>query len=206
MAKKTYKKSITQAQKQLVKQIKSVDLKIISRDTNFEKIKAHYLSPAKYVLSDKNESIRMRWQAIFTMKLNRMSDTEIVNVLSEEGMSHAQAYNDIRNSSLLFGDVTASNPAAKRVVYESYALDILKRCMEDGDTDNELKALKLLTEISGINDDNLQSFNPEKLKNEELKLSMSDLAKDVLKKLAQRGVVDMNEIPAEDVDYTDVNE
>jgi hypothetical protein len=200
------RKSINQAQKELVKQIKSVDLKIVSRDTNFEKIKAHYLNPAKYDLSAKNESIRLRWHAIFTMKLNRMTDTEIVNILMKEGMGHAQAYNDIRNSCSLFGDVTNSNSTSKRVILESYALDLMNRCIEDGDTDNEIKALKLLLDISGVNDEVLQSFNPEKLKNNEVKLGISENTRMLIVKMANAGVIELNDLPAEDIEYAEVDE
>lgn len=204
--KKKYIRSLNQAQKLLVKQIKKVDLKIVSRDTNFEKIKAYYLNPSKYELSEKNEDIRARWQAIFTMKLNHMSDTEIVNILGENGMSHAQAYNDIRNSSLLFGDVTATDPMAQRVVLQHYAMDVLRRCQEDGDYENELKALKLLADFSGIYDDTLQSFNPEKLKNDQVRLAVSKTTEAYIKEIVAFGVVDMNSVPADDVDYTEINE
>lgn len=204
--KKTYKRSLNQSQKLLVKHIKKVDLKIVSRDTNFEKIKAYYLNPSKYELTEKNENIRSRWQAIFTMKLNHMTDTEIVNILSENGMSHAQAYNDIRNSSLLFGDVTATDPMAQRVVLQHYAMDVLRRCQADGDYENELKALKLLADFSGIYDDTLQSFNPEKLKNDQVRLAVSKSTEALLKQIAALGVVDMNSVPAEDIEFTDVDE
>lgn len=173
-------------------------------DTTFDKIKAFYINPEEFPLSDKLEEIRMRWLAISNFSSKAYSKIEIANMLKRDyGISQAQAYIDIRNAENIFGTVTATESNAFKAMWIELTKDYLKRCRQKNDRVNEAKALALLAQYGDLDKDELE-FNPEKLENKELQLVIPKDQLELLKTLVSKGVVDFNNLNVTDVNFEEV--
>lgn len=173
-------------------------------DTTFDKIKAFYINPEEFPLSDKLEEIRMRWLAISNFSSKAYSKIEIANMLKRDyGISQAQAYIDIRNAENIFGTVTATESNAFKAMWIEWTKDYLKRCRQKNDRVNEAKALALLAQYGDLDKDELE-FNPEKLENKELQLVIPKDQLELLKTLVSKGVVDFNNLNVTDVNFEEV--
>jgi ABC-type phosphate transport system auxiliary subunit len=174
-------------------------------DTTFDKILAHYINPDLMPLSETNQEILNRLNEVFALRLNHFSSQQIVNKwVEEKGICKAQAYLDIRNSEKLFGNVLKSDAEGARAIWLEHTRDLLKRCIQKGDRNNETKVLKMLAEYGGFaGEDNLE-FNPEKLENREIKIVLPKLTQDLINKFLENGVVDFNGLDVTQIDYEDV--
>jgi hypothetical protein len=173
-------------------------------DSTFDKIKAFYINPEEFPLSDKLEEIRCRWVAINNFSSKAYGKIEIANMLKRDyGISQAQAYIDIRNSENIFGSITSTESNAFKAMWIEWTKDYLKRCRQKDDRVNEAKALVLLAQYGDLKKDDLE-FNPAKLENKELQLVIPKDQIELLKKLVSKGVVDFNNLNVTDVNYEEV--
>lgn len=174
-------------------------------DSTFDKIKAFYMNPEEFPLSEKLEEIRMRWLAISNFNSKAYGKIEIANMLVRDyGIGHAQAYKDIRNSENIFGSVTATESKAFKAIWIELTKDYLKRCRQKNDRVNEAKALALLAQYGNLDEDELQ-FNPEKLENKEIQIVLPKQMLDVLKGMVGSGVVDFNSLNVTDINFEELS-
>lgn len=175
-------------------------------DTTFDKIKAFYINPEEFPLSDKLEEIRLRWVAITNFTAKAYSKIEIANMLKRDyGISQAQAYIDIRNAENIFGTVTATESKAFKAIWIELTKDYLKRCRQKNDRVNEAKALALLAQYGDLDKDELE-FNPEKLENKEIQIVLPKQLLDILNGMVGNGVVDFNNLNVTDVNFEDITD
>lgn len=175
------------------------------RDTTFEAIMAYHLNPEKYKLSEKQEEIRKRWAEVLTLRLNYYSRIQVANKLIEDhGISLAQAYIDIRNSELLYGNVLKADREGTRAILFEYAHKFYQRSVQKNDLKAQAKALELMGEYGGLKDMDNPEFNPEKLENVEIKIVMDKGLQQLLIEKISKGVVDFNDLNVTDIDFEDV--
>lgn len=173
-------------------------------DTTFDKIKAFYINPEEFPLSDKLEEIRLRWVAITNFTAKAYSKIEIANMLKRDyGISQAQAYIDIRNAENIFGSVSGTSNDAFKAMWIEWTKDYLKRCRQKNDRNNEAKALALLGQYGDLDKDELE-FNPEKLENKELVLNIPKEQLEILEKLTNSGVANFNNLKVIDIEFEEV--
>ena len=175
-------------------------------DTTFDHILAHHIDPIKFPLTDKQEEIRKRWAEVLTLRLNYHSRIQVANKLVlDSGISLAQAYIDIRNSELLYGNVLKADKEGTRAVHYEYAHKLYQRAIQKGDLKIQAKALELMDHFSGGNEVDNPEFNPEKLKNKEIKIGLPKQLLEVLKGVVSKGVVDFNDMDVTDIEFEEVN-
>lgn len=175
------------------------------RDSTFEAIMAYHLNPEKYKLSEKQEEIRKRWAEVLTLRLNYYSRIQVANKLMEDyGISLAQAYIDIRNSELLYGNVLKADREGTRAILFEYAHKFYQRAVQKNDLKSQAKALELMGEYGGLKDMDNPDFNPEKLENKEIKVVMSKDLQVMLLELIKKGTVDFNSLNVTDIDFDEV--
>ena len=176
-------------------------------DSTFDKIKAHFIAPDLYPLSEKNREKYDRYNEIFNLRLAYWSSKEIVNKFVEEkGLSVAQAYLDLRNSENLFGIVLKADAEGSRALWIEWTRDFLKRAKENKDRKSEATALKLLAEYGGFSGEENADFNPEKLENVEIKFAIPKELFKYLKLPNNQGVDDSNMSAPIDIEFENVTE
>jgi len=174
-------------------------------DTTYDKIRAFYIDPDNFPLSETQEEIRQRWIMARSMTLNAYNKFEIVQVMVRDcGISEAQAYNDIRNSENIFGSITDTEEKAFRSIWMEWAKDLLKRSKQKHDRKTEAKVLDLLAKY-GVKEENAE-FNPDKLIDKKVEFTLPKDQLDMLKEMNKKGVVDFNRLPSEETKFIDIQE
>lgn len=173
-------------------------------DSTFDKIQAYYIDPELYPLSETNENIRQRWVMVVNLMLKTYSKFKIANMLvSDFGICHSQAYNDIRNAENMFGKIEQSENEAYKAMWLEWTKDFLKRSRQNKDRKAEGKALDLLAKYGNLDAEQLE-FNPEKLLNKKIEIVLPKNTMEALKKIVSGGVVDFNSLNATDIEFEDV--
>lgn len=174
-------------------------------DSSLDKIRAYYADPKKYELSPTLEAVRERLQHVMQLRLNYWSKQKIVTYLKDHyDIEQAQAYADIRNSELLYGEINETSRKAKQAILYDFSFQFLQRARERGDLKAEAKALELLSKFGGLDEEDNLEFNPEKFEAVTPKLSISNKAMAKFMEMAMKGVVNLNDFNATDIDFEDV--
>src|SRR5690606_30361636 len=130
-------------------------------DSSLDKIRAYYADPKKYELSPTLEAVRERLQHVMQLRLNYWSKQKIVTYLKDHyDIEQAQAYADIRNSELLYGEINETSRKAKQAILYDFSFQFLQRARERGDLKAEAKALELLSKFGGLDEEDNLEFNP----------------------------------------------
>ena len=181
--------------------------KIQKGDTTLEKIMAHHIDPVRFPLSPKLEEIRKRWAEVLTLSFNYYSPQQIVNKLMEDhGVSLAQAYLDVKNAQILYGNVMESDKKGKQAILYEYAHKYYQRAIQAKDLKAQAKALELMSKFGGLDEVDLADFNPEKLENVEIKFAIPKELYQYLKMGEHEGVDDSNLSAPIDIEFENVEE
>jgi len=181
--------------------------KIQKGDTTLEKIMAHHIDPVRFPLSPKLEEIRKRWSEVLTLSFNYYSPQQIVNKLMEDhGVSLAQAYLDVKNAQILYGNVMESDKKGKQAILYEYAHKYYQRAIQAKDLKAQAKALELMSKFGGLDEVDLADFNPEKLENVEIKFAIPKELFKYLKLPDNQGVDDSNLSAPIDIEFENVSE
>lgn len=103
-----------------------------NKSTALNNIRDHYLNGTE--LSKKNEDIRLRWTAVFTLLCNYHSNQQAIpKLMSQFQISEAQAYRDLNNSMQLFGDVLKASKDGHRYIIYELAMKTYQVAAKNGD-------------------------------------------------------------------------
>lgn len=177
------------------------------RDTTFDKIYAYYINPDKYQLTEKEEEIRKRWSAAFSLQLNYHSPEQCVPVLMQEfSISKAQAYRDVRNATALFGDVNKSDKEGKRYILYEYSMRLMQEAIKKNDLDAWGQAINKMIRLARLDEEDQAQINPEKLESNDYKLVLPKEIKQMLKGMVQNGYMDIANMASQDMDFEEIEE
>lgn len=185
--------------------MKKLPFRIQKGDNTLDKIMAHHIDPIRFPLSDKLELIRKRWAEVLTLRFNYYSPQQIVNKLMEDqGISMAQAYLDIKNSEIIYGNVMQADKKGTKAILYEYAHKFYQRAMKSEDLKAQAKALELMAEFGGIRDIEQADYNPEKFENKEITINLSKNLQGKLIDMIGAGVVDFNALDVTEVDFEEI--
>lgn len=173
-------------------------------DTSFDKVWAHYKDPSKFPLTPNQEKIKERWLAAWTLLLKKKKKTKAATILEEAlGVSRAQAFRDIRNAERLFGNVMKADRDGQMALLYEFALEGFKKSLSA----NDFKAAKgfhsAMMECVGEEKD--LNFNPEKLENKPVKMSVNKEVANALLSHLLTGTIDLNNLTI-DADFEEVED
>lgn len=170
-------------------------------DTSFDKIWAHFLDETTYKLTEKQEELKERWLAAWTLRLNFHSTEQAVAVHMEKyGVSRAQAFRDINNAERLFGSLMKTDRAGKMAIWAEYCHKYYLMAIKGKDLKAMGKALELLGKAYEVDRNDTALHNPEKLENKPIKLSITKESAEILKAAFSTGVVNFNKLNIEDAE------
>ena len=175
-------------------------------DSTFDKLFAYYKDSTKYPLTANQTEIKDRWLAAFALRQNFHSREQSTNVLMEKyEISRAQAYRDLRDAERLFGNVMkADRDGTLSILYE-YSHKFLLMAIKAKDLKAIGTALTLLGKYSDIDNENAINYNPEKLENKTIKMSIPKEVKDAIISHLTTGVLDFNDMTV-DAEFQEVEE
>lgn len=174
-------------------------------DSSMDKIRAFYIDPVKYPLSDTLEAIRQRLTVAWNLTMNYWSNQKIVNKWEiDYGLSQAQAYIDIRNARHLFGEINKMDRQAKQNILFQYSYQMLIRARQNADPKAEGKAIDLMGKYSGLKEDEIMEFNIEKFENKDISISLPKKMQEMLLKHLESGSVDFNSIDVTEIEFEEL--
>ena len=175
-------------------------------DSSFDKIYAYYKDASKYPLTEKQTKIKNRWLAAFTLRLNFHSKEQAVNVLMEKyDVSRAQAYRYLKNGERLFGNVMKADRNGSLAILLEYSHKYFLMAVKAKDLKAIGKALDLMGKYSEIDKENAINFNPEKLDNKPIKMSINKEVGNAIINHLEKGTLDFNNLTV-DIDFEEVKE
>jgi hypothetical protein len=173
-------------------------------DSSFDKIYAYYRDPSKYPLTSKQTELKDRWLAAFALRQNFHSREQACNVLMEKyKISRAQAYRDLKNAERLFGNVMKADRDGTLAILYEYSHKYLLMAVKAKDLKAVGKAIELMGKYSDIDKENANNFNPEKLEDKPIKMSIPKEAVTAIVSQLATGALDFNELVV-DTDYEEV--
>lgn len=181
--------------------------KITTGDTTFDKIWAHFLDETKFPLSPKNEEIKERWLAAWTLRLNFHSTEQAVSVhMVKYDISRAQAFRDINNAERLFGNLMKTDRAGKLAVWAEYCHKFYLMAIKSKDLKAMGKALELLGKAYEVDSNDNALFNPEKLEDKPIKLGISKASIELLATALKGGTLNFNKVVDVDAEIVEDEE
>lgn len=127
------------------------------RETTLDKLRAYYKSADTsnpVVLSKHNQEVLKRLEAAWSLVLGKKPQEKIVTkLMGLFELSRAQAYRDIEDCKILFGDVVKSNREADRYLLREMALETYSLSKKAGELKEMNKAVEALIKITGVQKD-----------------------------------------------------
>ena len=175
-------------------------------DSSYDKIYAYYKDSTRYTLTPKQTELKDRWLASFTLRQNFHSREQAANVLMEKyEISRAQAYRDLKNAERLFGNVMKADRDGSLAILLEYSHKFLLMAIEAKDLKAIGKALELMGKYADVDKEIGINFNPEKLENKPVKMSINKEVGNAIIKHLLTGSLDFNNITI-DTDFEEVEE
>jgi hypothetical protein len=180
--------------------------RIKTGDSSFDRLYAYYKDPQKYPLTENQNALKDRWLAAFTLRQNFHSREQCVNVIMEKfDISRAQAYRDIKNAERLFGNVMKAEREGSLAILLEYSHKYLQMAIKAKDLKSIGKALELMGKYSEIDKDTAINFNPEKLEDKPIKMSVAKEVKNAILLHLGKGTLDFNDLTV-DAEYQEIEE
>jgi len=138
-------------------------------------VKAWYQAEEPFDLNEREDAIRKRWDWAKAQFLDRRTYGEIVASLQQQfQISVAQARNDIRNMRHVFGALDEVPKAAHRLRAEQMILKAYNMALEKGDHDAMTRATEAYARIVGLDKDDAERIDIEKLMKERTYVEVID--------------------------------
>jgi hypothetical protein len=176
-----------------------------TEDTTFDRIwKFYYSKHTSIALNEKEERIRKRWEFAWKCLSSMFTKTEIANRLMKEfeGLSFRQAFVDIDNSKLLFGDPQDQVKKANKSLAVEWLIKAARKAYKNEDYGIMEKLVGRISKISGWeNQDEGFADLIKKLKPTTIIFSASE---EVLKKQAEQLIADQDQ--TQDIEFEDIED
>jgi hypothetical protein len=184
-----------------------MDIVKYSKDNTFQKIKAWYIDETSVALSPLEEERKNRLKHIWALRYeNKYTRGQAIKIIERDyKVSQSTAYRDYSLAMELFGSMEQVDVAAERMILAESYLNLYQLAMKKGDTETALKALAKRQSLINF-DDTANKVDPRKLEASMYNLRLPRGAEKILKGMFETGVVNFNNIGAEDIDWKEITE
>ena len=177
--------------------------KLSTNDTLYDRIRKYYLSPETFPLTESEKNIHDRWLFAFNQMLARFKDAEIANLIYHKfSVSKVQAYLDIKQTKLLFGEVLENNDKLSKYLRLQSAIELERVARSKNDLKHWAIALKIQNEISPAKD-----FDDEllkKIQKADVHIHLDTHSTKIMEMMTKSGVINFNDLPTEDIEFTEI--
>lgn len=176
------------------------------KDSQLQSIKANWIDDT-FKLSPTEEAIKKRLLHFQMLVFeNRYSKHQAIQIHCREmGVSKATAYRDAQQAEYILGDVYKVDKEFQRALLMEAYWTGYQRALKKGDMNAEIKYLEAYERVADLHTE-AQSVNPEKLAASNYYVKLHAAAKKMMKQAFDSGVMDMNQVDVEDVDFKEVEE
>lgn len=123
-----------------------------TKDSTFDRIYKYYHSDKSRIeLTPDEIKIRERWEKSWLLLCRHRTRKQTADIIEKlYGVGRSVAYDDIRNSMMLFSNPQNDLKDAKRAIHEEMALRGADRCWKNGDMDGYWKFVKEYREVNNL--------------------------------------------------------
>lgn len=184
-----------------------MDIVKYTKDNTFQNIKAWYIDENSVKLSPVEEERKDRMKHIWALRSdNKYSRRQTIKiVVRDHNVSQATAYRDYTMSMELFGSIEQVDIAAERMILAESYWNLYQMAMKKGLEETALKALAKYQSLYNFQD-TAQKVDPKKLEASNYILKLPRNANKMLTEMFKSGVMDFNNLAAEDVSFQEVDE
>lgn len=177
----------------------------IRKSNPVENIIAFYLDQRSVVLTEEEERLKERYKTAYLFLIEEDSLLDPVTKLMEMfGVCQATAYNYINEAQIVFGNVKKFDKEAWRFIQIERKRKMIARAKEDGNLEVEARLERDIDKLLDFDKDPAK-FNPDKFKALQILMTLPRGVKPMLEKMFNKGVVDLNNVEAEDVEFEDLS-
>ena len=176
------------------------------KDSILQRIKASYIEDS-FQLTEHEEAIKKRLLHYYSLRMDKKySRHQAIQIHCRElGVSKATAYRDAQQSEFIMGDINKADVEFERSMLKEAYWNLYQINLKKGDTDKAKGALDSYRSLTNWNADEVK-VNPEKLAASEINIKFNREAIQMIKKQFDTGVVDLNDIDAEDIDFKEIED
>lgn len=183
---------------------------IRDKPSNIEAIRRYYLQPEDrdtIGLTAAQETHRQQLVSAFTQLCARKSEEEVrVFLMKEYRISDSTAFRRIRESLELFGDVKKSSKEGRRYIVYELALHAYNIAEEERDADGMNKAVRNMILLLGLHKEDVETPDFERLQPSLVVTPISEELQQAIITVLKGGVINLNNISAEDIPYEKVED
>jgi len=187
-----------------------MELAKFTKNNLLQRLKNNYIDDEEYPLEPADLEKKNLLEKIWALRVNnKYQQEDIIRILMRskdrggEGLSRSTAYRDYNLSQQLYGELDFINAAAERAVARSIFHDMYIKAYKQGDIKTANKAYENYVKL--IPEDKVDKIDPEMLKASVYRQVLPPEVKKMFRKAAERGVVDLMFLGAEDVEFQEVN-
>jgi hypothetical protein len=173
-------------------------------DTPVENIIAHYYDERAVELTPFEEDLKLRCETIYKKLIQKDSILDTIKVhMRFFNVSQATAYRDIKKAELIFGPINKFDKDFWRFIQIERKRNMIERAKAEGNLEVEAKLERDIDNLLDFDKDD-STFNRDKLKSMSVTVELPNATQKALDKLFKKGVVDLNDLEAEDTEFEEV--
>lgn len=187
-----------------------MELAKFTKNNLLQRLKNNYVDDEEYPLEPEDLEKKNLLEKIWALRVNnKYQQHDIINILMRpkvrggEGLPRSTAYRMYQNSQQLFGELDYVDSAAELAVARSIFHDLYVKAYKLGDFKTANKAyenyVKLIPEYKS------NELNPEMLNASVYREVLPPAVKKFFRKAAERGVVDLMFLGAEDAEFQEAD-
>ncbi|WP_418124251.1 hypothetical protein ACNFU2_06495 [Chryseobacterium sp. PTM-20240506] len=183
-----------------------MDIVKYTKDSAFQKIKAWYIDETSVQLTPAEEKKKDRLKHIWALRSdNKYSAKQTIRIIERDHkVSQSTAYRDYSLAMELFGSIEKADAAAEKVIIAEGFHDIYLKALKAGKLEIALKAWTKYESLFDFQDNT--KVDPRKLEASTYNLKLPRGAERILKDMFEGGVVNFNNLKAEDIEWKEITE
>lgn len=192
--------------KKMVLYFCNMDTVKFNKDNLFQQIKASYLDDS-FELTPQAKEKKNRLRHIFSLRLrNKYSRHQVIELTQKEyGISQSTAYRDYNWAMQLFGELDKTDKNAERMVLAEAYWQLYQVALKNKDIEQARKALDSYRCLFNFDDSEVE-IDPNKIQAHEYHIHISRESSKVLRQALRSGVVDLNNVQAQEIEYEEMNQ
>lgn len=187
-----------------------MELAKFTKNNLLQRLKNNYIDDEEFPLESADLEKKNLLERVWALRVNnKYQQHDIINILMRpkdrggESLPRSTAYRMYQYSQQLFGELDHVSSAAENAVARSVFHDLYIKAYKQGDFKTATKAYENYVKL--IPEDKSDKIDPEMLKASVYRQVLPPAVKKMFRKAAERGVVDLMFLGAEDVEFQEVD-
>lgn len=175
-------------------------------DSTYQRIAASHIDE-KFMLTEAEETIKTRLRHIHALRLNKKySKHQAISIhIRDMNVSQATAYRDYSWAMQIYGELDKTDKQAEKMFLAENYWNLYQMALKNNDIEQARKCLDSYKSLFNFDKDE-EVIDPNKIQAHEYHIHLSRMSSKVLRKVLADGVIDLNNVTAEDVDYEEIND